>query len=618
MIFTFLNFFFFLSDLKKQKKKRYQTLSAVSHIHHHNVFHRDMKPENLLLDYSSGKPIIKLADFGLAKELRSSPPYTEYVSTRWYRAPEVLLRSTEYSAPVDLWAVGAIFAELINLEPLFPGESEIDQIYRICDILGSPGNKLVAQQHKKMEKRANDKRLSPGFARKKTKDLTLAELSFLNTNIASTTSTLNAHDGGGEWKEGVKLAFKIGFRFPSVKPKPLQQVIPNATESMLDLIKHFLCFNPSFRWTADYALRHRFFTSETEEESHTVIQLNTPMEPITPPDDGNRTNDNSRLNTPTGILSSTRTILTPKSLLSMPQSSYQFCSHWTDSHPEDHYRPISRDGRTNAISTTTTMHNTHTDSILHGQRSSHSRNSKNAWLIHNRPIYSSHQKVHPISNTPATSNNYDHASYYQLQFQPQSLDICRLDTPSDSEQHHKGSMELSTKRNSELAIDSNAPYCSGNCLKPNDMAHYGCQQRCQAQTIRWTPPHFIKHPRYNDDPEAKENDAAITRHESRRSARRFFYISAMMDTTATSDSVSSTRSMTVGPSKKLWSLSSCSRSLPSAIHLHATSITTAATATPTRFKVWLPVNEANEDNDTEDDEQNCTDDALESNWVPVL
>lgn len=62
---------------------RHQILSALSHVHHHNIFHRDMKPENLLIDYSTGNPIIKLADFGLAREIKSEPPYTEYVSTRW-------------------------------------------------------------------------------------------------------------------------------------------------------------------------------------------------------------------------------------------------------------------------------------------------------------------------------------------------------------------------------------------------------------------------------------------------------------------------------------------------------------------------------------------------------
>ena len=127
-----------------------------------------------------------------------------------YRAPEVLLRSTEYSAPVDLWAIGAIFAELITLEPLFPGESEIDQIYRICEILGSPGNKIVGQKSKVVRQ---EKRLSPGFARKKAKDLN-TDLRAVNT---STTSTISILDGGGEWKEGVKLAYKIGFKFPQVR-----------------------------------------------------------------------------------------------------------------------------------------------------------------------------------------------------------------------------------------------------------------------------------------------------------------------------------------------------------------------------------------------------------------
>ena len=72
-------------------------------MHKHGYFHRDMKPENLLVN---GPDNVKIADFGLAREIRSRPPYTDYVSTRWYRAPEVLLRSTTYSAPIDIWAVG--------------------------------------------------------------------------------------------------------------------------------------------------------------------------------------------------------------------------------------------------------------------------------------------------------------------------------------------------------------------------------------------------------------------------------------------------------------------------------------------------------------------------------
>lgn len=98
-------------------------------------FHRDLKPENLLCN---GAELIKIADFGLAREIRSRPPYTDYVSTRWYRAPEILLRSTTYNSPIDIWAVGCIAAECYTLRPLFPGNSEIDQLFRICSVLGTP------------------------------------------------------------------------------------------------------------------------------------------------------------------------------------------------------------------------------------------------------------------------------------------------------------------------------------------------------------------------------------------------------------------------------------------------------------------------------------------------
>jgi male germ cell-associated kinase len=100
----------------------FQTLTGLSYMHKHGFFHRDMKPENMLVKGDS----VKIADFGLAREIRSRPPFTDYVSTRWYRAPEILLRSTNYNSPVDIFACGAIMAELFLLRPLFPGNNETD------------------------------------------------------------------------------------------------------------------------------------------------------------------------------------------------------------------------------------------------------------------------------------------------------------------------------------------------------------------------------------------------------------------------------------------------------------------------------------------------------------
>ena len=91
-------------------------------MHKHGFFHRDIKPENILIQ----KDVCKLADFGLAREIRSKPPFTEYVSTRWYRAPEIVLRSTNYNSPVDIFAMGCIMTEMLTTKPLAPGANEND------------------------------------------------------------------------------------------------------------------------------------------------------------------------------------------------------------------------------------------------------------------------------------------------------------------------------------------------------------------------------------------------------------------------------------------------------------------------------------------------------------
>lgn len=113
-----------------------QLLEGIAYCHKHRVLHRDLKPQNLLID-SSGR--IKLADFGLARAFGFPVrTYTHEVVTLWYRAPEILLGSKFYCTSVDTWSLGCIFAEMITRKPLFPGDSEIDQLFRIFRILGTP------------------------------------------------------------------------------------------------------------------------------------------------------------------------------------------------------------------------------------------------------------------------------------------------------------------------------------------------------------------------------------------------------------------------------------------------------------------------------------------------
>lgn len=96
--------------------------------------HRDIKPENILV---SPNGVIKLCDFGFARFTNSvNESCTDYVATRWYRAPELLVGDARYGKAVDVWAVGCLYAELITGDALFPGESDVDQLYRITKVLG--------------------------------------------------------------------------------------------------------------------------------------------------------------------------------------------------------------------------------------------------------------------------------------------------------------------------------------------------------------------------------------------------------------------------------------------------------------------------------------------------
>ncbi|CAM9327599.1 unnamed protein product [Scytosiphon promiscuus] len=177
----------------------FQMMQAIAFMHKHGFFHRDIKPENTLIKGDT----VKVADFGLARETRSRPPYTDYVSTRWYRAPEVLMRSTHYNSPIDTWACGCIMAELFCMGALFPGTSEADQVYKICSVLGTP-----------------------------------------------TAQT---------WPEGLKLAAQMQFRYPPFVPTPLAQLIPSASHEALALLSDLIQFDPCRRPTASQALQYAFF-----------------------------------------------------------------------------------------------------------------------------------------------------------------------------------------------------------------------------------------------------------------------------------------------------------------------------------------------------------------------
>merc|ERR1712007_219924 len=123
-------------DVATTKSFLYQLLRGVAYCHQHRVLHRDLKPQNLLINREGS---LKLADFGLARAfgipVRS---YTHEVVTLWYRAPDVLMGSRKYSTPLDIWSVGCIFREMVTGRPLFPGSTDSDQLQKIFKVLGTP------------------------------------------------------------------------------------------------------------------------------------------------------------------------------------------------------------------------------------------------------------------------------------------------------------------------------------------------------------------------------------------------------------------------------------------------------------------------------------------------
>jgi mitogen-activated protein kinase 7 len=122
----------------------YQILRGLKYIHSANVLHRDLKPGNLLVNADCE---LKICDFGLARGFSNAPDHTafmtEYVATRWYRAPEIMLSFQNYTKAIDIWSVGCIFAEMLGGKVLFPGKDYVHQLNLILNILGTPDEETI-------------------------------------------------------------------------------------------------------------------------------------------------------------------------------------------------------------------------------------------------------------------------------------------------------------------------------------------------------------------------------------------------------------------------------------------------------------------------------------------
>ena len=135
------------------KEIAFQMLRGVEFLHQNHIIHRDLKPENLLVTYDAThqQKIVKICDFGFARHVNAPgalneyhpQDLTDYVATRWYRAPELLLNATDYNSSVDIWAIALIIVEMLTAQPLFPGDSDVDQLFLIQKVIGNMTRKQM-------------------------------------------------------------------------------------------------------------------------------------------------------------------------------------------------------------------------------------------------------------------------------------------------------------------------------------------------------------------------------------------------------------------------------------------------------------------------------------------
>ncbi|KAF5365779.1 hypothetical protein D9758_003158 [Tetrapyrgos nigripes] len=178
----------------------YQLLRSLAYIHSVGICHRDIKPQNLLLNPATG--VLKLCDFGSAKILVAGEPNVSYICSRYYRAPELIFGATNYTTNIDIWSTGCVMAELMLGQPLFPGESGIDQLVEIIKVLGTPSREQI-------------KTMNPNY---------------------------------------------MEHKFPQIKPHPFPKVFrPRTAPEAIDLVSKLLEYTPGARLSAVEAMVHPFF-----------------------------------------------------------------------------------------------------------------------------------------------------------------------------------------------------------------------------------------------------------------------------------------------------------------------------------------------------------------------
>jgi hypothetical protein len=364
---------------------------------------------------------------------------------------------------------------------------------------------------------------------------------------------------------------------------------------MLDLIRHFLFFNPCQRWSADFALRHAFF-SETDEPVHAIVPIADAVmqevEPVTPPDKQLIVKD-----------------ITPLDLLPTPKTPYQVCPDWQTDHPVSRYGRLCSAVKDERV--LTSSRGTHVDRFLHDTE------PPSDYLIQSRPIYSSHQKVHPVTDRPTSShlwNKYNYASHQQLRPSTPIVDHRPIptNTTSTSKRVSIHGDEQLDDNNSHRRGHHNPHHHihpSSSHFSLDRIPHYG------NQLIKWAPP------QYAPPVVVSKEEVPVAVHErpeSRRCRTPAPFSSQLMKHkyTSISHTTSSCNSFNTAPIKT-WSPASTTSSINTDKvladqHFHHQyqkrksdkPQSTHRNSTSHRFNLWVPATDDDEEGQDEDDYPN--------------
>eukprot|EP00850_Spirogloea_muscicola_P024958 SM001846S03856 [mRNA] locus=s1846:360:1941:- [translate_table: standard] len=235
-----------LPPLRRIESNFCQLLRGLKYVHTANVLHRDLKPSNLLLNASCD---LKICDFGLARTGSEKGFMTEYVVTRWYRAPELLLSCEEYTAAIDLWSVGCIFAELLGRTPLFPGKDYIHQLKLIINSIGSPDEDDLHFIQVSVPPSPPPHRLCSPFS---------LRLHLSSSHVPPLSALVPSPAATGQSVVQSQKARSYIRTLPYQPPVPLSRRYTRANPQALDLIEKMLVFDPRKRITVQAALEHPY------------------------------------------------------------------------------------------------------------------------------------------------------------------------------------------------------------------------------------------------------------------------------------------------------------------------------------------------------------------------